>query len=199
MMGVKRALDLVIASSVIAATSPLWLPVVLLIKVTSPGPVLFRQTRVGLHGRPFTMLKFRSMKHGSDPTSLANSDDPRITTLGRWLRSIAVDELPQLINVLRGEMSIIGPRPALPEMVPYYKGEESRRQDVKPGLTGWAQVNGRNSLPYRDRLSLDLWYVRHWSLWLDLLILVKTIPAVFSRSDLYQNNPRPWERRSDSE
>ena len=141
------------------------------------------------------MVKFRSMVVGADSTSLVGSEDPRITRVGRWLRSTSLDELPQLINVLRGEMSIVGPRPALPEMVPHYTEEERRRQDVKPGLTGWAQVNGRNSLPYYERLRLDAWYVRHWSLWLDLTILIRTIPVLLRGRGLSQDDPRPWEHR----
>ena len=198
-MFAKRVLDLVIAIATMALTSPLWLVAAALIKATSPGPVFFRHKRIGQGGREFTCIKFRSMTVGADPTSLANVADPRITKVGNWLRATALDELPQLINVLRGEMSIVGPRPALPEMVPYYTEEESVRLEAKPGLTGWAQVNGRNSLPYHDRLRLDRWYVRNWSIWLDVRILGRTIPVLFNRAVMYQEDPRPWERRPEPE
>ena len=133
-MWVKRVTDLVVSVVVLLLTSPLWLLAALLIKVTSPGPVFFRQPRVGLRGRPFTMFKFRSMAVGGDATSLARSEDPRITRVGKWLRTTALDELPQLINVVRGEMSVVGPRPALPEMVPYYKGERYPQKVCKQSV-----------------------------------------------------------------
>ncbi len=194
-MWAKRVMDVSIAVVVLLITSPLLVIAAIGIKTTSPGPVFFRQRRIGCRGRDFTMIKFRSMTVGVDPVSLAEVGDARITKVGKWLRWTALDELPQLINVLRGEMSIVGPRPALPDMVPYYDWEERTRLNAKPGLTGLAQVNGRNSLRYHDRLRLDSWYVENWSLWLDLLILMKTIPAVFAGGDLYQENPRPWEHR----
>ena len=197
-MRVKRLMDIGIAVVAVLLTSPLLLATAILIKATSPGPIFFRQRRIGLGGRAFTMFKFRSMRVGVDPTSLAKSQDPRVTRLGKWIRTTALDELPQLINVVRGEMSVVGPRPALPEMVPHYTDEERRRLETKPGLTGWAQVNGRNKLAYHDRLRLDSWYVANWSIRLDLLILIKTIPVLFSRKGLYQEDPRPWERRRES-
>ena len=194
-MWAKRGMDLVIAIAVLLVTSPLLIAAATAIKLTSPGPVLFRQRRIGQRGRQFTVFKLRSMSAGADPTSLAQGGDSRITPVGRWLRKTALDEVPQLINVLLGDMSILGPRPALPEMVPYYTREEARRLWAKPGLTGWAQVGGRNSLPYHGRLRLNLWYVDHRSLWLDIRILAKTVLALPSADDLYQDEPRPWERR----
>ena len=136
---------------------------------------------------------------GADRTSLARSGDPRITRVGSWLRVTALDEVPQLINVLRGEMSLVGPRPALPEMLPHYTEEEAARLEVKPGLTGWAQINGRNALPYHDRLRLDRWYVENWSPWLDLIILVRTMPVLLKGRGLFQEDPRPWEGRPSSQ
>lgn len=190
----KRIVDWSISLSVLLIMFPLWIVVATTIKTSSAGPVFFRQRRVGISGSEFTMFKFRSMKVGSDPTSLAGGGDPRVTRIGSWLRSSAFDELPQLINVLRGEMAIVGPRPALPEMVSYYTKIQKERLRVKPGMTGWAQVNGRNSLPYHDRLHLDVWYARNCSLWLDLKILKRTIPALLKREGIYQEVPRPWEQ-----
>ena len=194
-MRVKRAIDLFIAIAVVSITSPLWLVAAVLIKLTSPGPVFYRQRRVGIRGREFNMIKFRTMTVGADSTALAQRHDPRITRVGAWLRTASLDEFPQLVNVLRGQMSVAGPRPALPEMVPHYTDDERKRLNARPGLIGWAQVNGRNNLPYHERLRLDQWYVEHWSVWLDLLILIKTIPVLFSRRGLSQDDPRPWEHR----
>ena len=194
----KRTIDVVIAAVVLPLVSPLLLLAAILIKITSHGPVFYRQRRIGLSGGEFVMIKFRTMIVGADATSLVGSQDPRVTRVGRWLRSSSVDELPQLINVLRGEMSIVGPRPALPEMVPHYAEEEQRRLEVRPGLTGWAQVRGRNALPYHERLRLDTWYVQNRSFWLDLKILMRTIPALIRGRGLSQGDPRPWERRRNS-
>ena len=192
---VKRSIDIFIAIVVISTTSPLWVLTAVLIKLTSSGSVFYRQRRVGLHGAEFDMLKFRTMTVGSDSVSLAQADDPRITKIGSILRPTSLDELPQLINVLWGEMSICGPRPPLPEMVPYYTADESKRLNVRPGLTGWAQINGRNRLPYHERLRLDQWYVEHFSVWIDLFILIKTVPVLFSGRGMVQDDPRPWENR----
>lgn len=195
---IKRVLDVAVALVAIAVTAPLWLVVALAIKLTSRGPVLFRHNRVGQNGELFTMLKFRSMRPGVDSTALARSGDPRITPIGKLLRKVALDEWPQLVNVVLGDMSIVGPRPALPEMVSFYENDQKSRLDVRPGLTGWAQVNGRNSLPYHERLDLDVWYVKHQSLWLDFKITLKTVPVMFSSTGLYQEETRPWERRPKS-
>ena len=194
-MWIKRVMDLVVAVMALLLTSPVWLLAALLTKIASPGPVFYRQRRIGIHGMEYMMMKFRSIHVGVDSTSLTSKNDRRVTTPGKWLRATSFDEIPQLINVIRGEMSIVGPRPALPEMVPYYTEEERRRLDAKPGLTGWAQVNGRNTIPYHERLRLDQWYVEHWSIRLDLFVLLKTIPALFSRRGLSQDDPRPWEQR----
>ena len=193
---VKRTMDLVIAVTVIVVAFPLLFAAAAWIKLTSPGPIFFLQRRVGRDGREFRMVKFRSMRVGVDSTSLANSeDDPRITRVGQLLRKTAFDEVPQLWNVIRREMAVVGPRPALPEMVPHYTDEQRQRLRVRPGLTGWAQVNGRNALPYHQRLEKDVWYVRNWSVWLDVRILIKTLPALVSQRGLYQEDPRPWERQ----
>ena len=192
----KRVEDIVIAVAALMLISPLWLAVVLAIKIPYWEPVFYYQRRIGLRGREFKVIKFRSMIVGADNTSLAASHDPRITRVGKWLRAASLDELPQLINVLRGEMSVVGPRPALPEMVSHYTNEERRRLDVRPGLTGWAQVNGRNALPYHERLRLDVWYVENWSLWLDLVILLRTTPVLIRAQGLSQEDARPWEPKS---
>jgi lipopolysaccharide/colanic/teichoic acid biosynthesis glycosyltransferase len=171
----KAVFDRVAAAAGLVAMLPLLSLVALLIRVTLGRPVFFRQARPGLYGRPFELLKFRTMRHGP------GSDAERLTRLGRFLRSTSLDELPELWNVLRGEMSLVGPRPLLIKYLDRYTPEQRRRHDVKPGITGWAQVNGRNALGWDERFALDVWYVDHWSPWLDLQILAKTIGAVLGR------------------
>jgi exopolysaccharide biosynthesis polyprenyl glycosylphosphotransferase len=188
---VRRIMDLVLGSLLIVVTLPLMLAAAVLIKLTSPGPVLFRQRRLGLHGRPFIMHKFRSMTHGSeefrsqlgpinemDGPVFKSSRDPRITPVGRWIRRFSIDELPQLYNVLRGEMSLVGPRPPLPDEVARYERWQRRRLSMKPGITCLWQISGRNHIGFDEWMRLDLSYIDNWSLLLDLKILLKTVPVV---------------------
>jgi lipopolysaccharide/colanic/teichoic acid biosynthesis glycosyltransferase len=199
----KRCLDVALAAIALVLLSPVLGAVALAVRLGSPGPVLFRQERLGLGGQPFVMLKFRTMyAGGSDAahrayvTRLLTEESPatggaaplfklqgdcRVTPIGRWLRRTSLDELPQLFNVLRGEMSLVGPRPALAWEAQLYRGDEHRRFDVLPGITGLWQVSGRNRLSMRQALALDVEYVRRQSLWFDLVILVRTIPALVRR------------------
>ena len=175
----KRAIDVVGSAAGLVALAPLLGGVSAAIAVTMGRPVLFRHVRPGLRGRPFTLLKFRTLRPARpgermDPAT----DERRVTPLGRLLRATSLDELPQLWNVLRGDMSLVGPRPLLPEYLAVYTPEQARRHEVRPGLTGWAQVHGRRALPFSRRLELDVWYVDHWSLGLDAWILARTVAVV---------------------
>jgi exopolysaccharide biosynthesis polyprenyl glycosylphosphotransferase len=194
----KRIFDLVLAGAALALTSPLWLVIAAAIKSTSRGPVLYRQRRVGRRGDPFTILKFRTMVDGADRMleSLKGRneasgplfklrDDPRVSRVGRWLRRWSLDELPQLVNVLRGEMSLVGPRPPLPEEVSSYEDWQFDRLEVKPGITGLWQISGRSELSFDEYVRLDLFYIENWSLAYDLYILVKTLPVLVSRRGAY--------------
>lgn len=180
----KRLLDLFLASMALLL---LGVPLLLLIwqvRRKLGSPVFFRQTRPGLHGRPFEMFKFRTMTdaRGHDGQLLADAD--RLTQFGRFLRSTSLDELPELWNVLKGDMSLVGPRPLLMEYLPLYSPEQARRHDVRPGITGWAQVNGRNALRWDEKFKLDVWYVDHRSLWLDIKILWLTVRKVLVREGI---------------
>ena len=179
--GLKRAMDLAGASLALILLSPVLAWVALAVLLTQGRPILFRQVRPGLGGRPFTMVKFRTMRATRPGEVYYLTDDDRITRLGRFLRSTSLDELPELLNVVRGDMSLVGPRPLLMEYLEQYSADEGRRHDVRPGITGWAVVNGRNMLQFGDRLQLDLWYVDHWSLLLDLRIMLITIEQVLRR------------------
>jgi lipopolysaccharide/colanic/teichoic acid biosynthesis glycosyltransferase len=181
---VKRILDLTGAGVGLVVLSPLLAAVALLVRLRLGRPVLFVQDRPGLDGRSFRIYKFRTMSDASDPSGRRLPDAERLTPLGRWLRSWSLDELPELWNVLRGDMSLVGPRPLLPQYLDRYRPDQSRRHAVKPGITGWAQVNGRNVLDWDERLALDTWYADHWTLRLDLQILARTLPGVFSRSGI---------------
>jgi len=184
---VKRMMDLLVGAGLLIACGPLMLVIAALIKVDSPGPALIRQQRVGENSRLFQMLKFRTMRAGEEqrPGRWADGlhkrpDDPRVTRLGRFLRRYSLDELPQLINVLKGEMSLVGPRPELPWLVDRYESWQRRRFAVPPGMTGWWQINGRSQRPMHLHVEDDLYYIRNYSLWLDLMILLRTVPAVLS-------------------
>jgi lipopolysaccharide/colanic/teichoic acid biosynthesis glycosyltransferase len=180
---VNRAADVVIAGLALVAASPLLGLAALAAKLEDGGPVLYRQTRVGKDGTDFELLKLRTMVVGAETMGAGmavNEGDVRITRTGRILRRLSLDELPQLWNVIRGEMSVIGPRPTLRYQVERYAPRQRRRLEVKPGITGWAQVHGRASLPWEERIELDVWYVEHRSSWLDVKILVKTPLALFS-------------------
>jgi lipopolysaccharide/colanic/teichoic acid biosynthesis glycosyltransferase len=178
----NRAADVVLAGAGLALTSPLLGLAALAIKLEDGGPVLYRQSRVGLEGRDFELLKLRTMVVGAETIGAGfavDQGDPRITRLGRFLRRTSIDELPQLWNVLRGDMSVIGPRPTLRYQVEQYDERQRRRLEVKPGLTGWAQVHGRAALPWAQRIELDVWYVEHRSPRVDLRILLRTPLALF--------------------
>jgi lipopolysaccharide/colanic/teichoic acid biosynthesis glycosyltransferase len=177
----KRSLDLIVSILLLVLTLPLVGLVALAILVSMGPPVFFRQVRPGLHCQPFSLLKFRSMCNAYDDKENMLPGQQRITRLGRLLRSLSLDELPQLFNVLRGDMSLVGPRPLLTEYLELYTPEQMRRQEVKPGITGWAQVNGRNGITWEDKFALDVWYVDHQSIWLDLKILWLTLIKVVSR------------------
>jgi lipopolysaccharide/colanic/teichoic acid biosynthesis glycosyltransferase len=175
---VPRALDIAIAALVLAILSPLLAIAALAIRLSGSGPVIYRQRRIGRGGREFEMLKLRTMVEGSDPVGVGTvvaRDDPRVTAPGRILRRTSLDEIPNLVNVLRGEMAIVGPRPTIPAQVDGYTARQRRRHDVPPGITGWAQVQGRAGIPWEERIELDLWYVEHRSAGLDLRILAKTL------------------------
>ena len=179
----RRAFDIVASALLLLAVSPLLLVAALAIVLEDRGPVLYRQRRVGKDGEEFELLKLRTMVVGAERIGAGlavNEGDPRITRVGRLLRRLSLDELPQLWNVLRGEMSLIGPRPTLSYQVERYTPRQRRRLDVKPGITGWAQVHGRAKLPWDERIELDVWYVEHQSLWLDLQILLRTPLALLS-------------------
>jgi lipopolysaccharide/colanic/teichoic acid biosynthesis glycosyltransferase len=173
-----RILDIAIALLALAVLSPVLLLAAVAIKLGSPGPVLYRQRRVGLHGEEFEMLKLRTMFEGSDPVgvgTIVTRDDQRVTGAGRVLRRISLDEIPNLLNVLRGEMAIVGPRPTIPAQVADYTPRQHRRHEVRPGITGWAQVQGRAGIPWEERIDLDVYYVDHRSAALDGRILAKTL------------------------
>ncbi len=174
----KRVLDASAAAVLLVFLSPLMLAIALSIALTMGRPVLFRQRRPGLHGAPFTIIKFRTMKDSADELGQSLSDGLRLTRFGQFLRKTSLDELPELWNVLKGDMSLVGPRPLLMEYLPLYTPAQARRHEVLPGMTGWAQVNGRNAVSWEEKFDLDLWYVDNRSLWLDLKILVKTLVAV---------------------
>lgn len=180
----KRALDLVGAGVGLLLLWPVMLLVAGLVAIFLGRPVLFRQTRPGLHGRLFEVWKFRSMRDARDAAGNLLPDEQRLGRFGRLLRSSSLDELPQLFSVLKGDLSLVGPRPLLVEYLPYYSPEQARRHDVKPGITGWAQVNGRNAVTWERRFELDVWYVDHRSLALDLRILALTVLKVFKREGI---------------
>ncbi|HEY0705463.1 MAG TPA: sugar transferase [Polyangia bacterium] len=177
----KRLFDVML----ILLTFPLWLPITLVIaafvRLRLGSPVLFRQQRPGLGGAPFDLVKFRTMRDAVDAAGNPLPDEERLTSFGRWLRSTSLDELPEIWNVLRGDMSLVGPRPLLMEYLPLYTPEQARRHEVRPGITGWAQIHGRNAVAWGDRFALDVWYVDNRSLRLDLTILVRTLVRVVRR------------------
>jgi lipopolysaccharide/colanic/teichoic acid biosynthesis glycosyltransferase len=174
----KRSMDILIASLLLILMSIPMLAVALLVRWKMGTPVLFRQTRPGFQGRPFELMKFRTMTDASGGRGNPLPDEQRLTATGHWLRRLSLDELPQLFNVLRGDMSLVGPRPLLTEYLPLYTPEQARRLEVRPGITGWAQVNGRNVLDWEERFTLDVWYVDHQSWRLDLRILGLTVLRV---------------------
>jgi lipopolysaccharide/colanic/teichoic acid biosynthesis glycosyltransferase len=180
--------DVAFAGLALAVASPLLIVAGAAIRLTSRGPVIYRQRRVGRGGEPFDLYKLRTMRMGADPVGVGTPvlpDDPRVTGVGRVLRRFSLDEIPNLVNVLRGEMAIVGPRPTLVAQVELYTAQQRRRLEVKPGLTGWAQVNGRAGIPWEERIELDVWYVDHRSLGLDLRILARTLRLLLTGHGLY--------------
>jgi lipopolysaccharide/colanic/teichoic acid biosynthesis glycosyltransferase len=193
---IRRAVDVVVSALALALSAPVLALAALAIRLETPGPVIYRQRRSGLHGREFDVLKLRTMVDGAEHQGAGlaiNANDARITRVGAFLRRTSLDELPNLVNVLRGEMSLIGPRPTLPAQVAQYTERQRGRLQIKPGITGWAQVNGRATLPWSQRIELDLYYIEHRSLALDAQILRRTISMVLGGSDLYKGAAGGWE------
>lgn len=182
----KRALDIALSAAALVLFSPVLLVVALCVRFALGSPVLFRQTRPGLNGTPFTLVKFRTMRDAVDSKGQTLSDAERLTRFGRRLRSTSLDELPELWNVLVGEMSLVGPRPLLMEYLPRYSAQQMRRHDVRPGITGWAQVNGRNASSWDERFAHDIWYVDNHSAALDVRILFRTVKQVFVAEGITQ-------------
>jgi lipopolysaccharide/colanic/teichoic acid biosynthesis glycosyltransferase len=185
----KRALDLVLVVPGLVVLSPILVLLWALCRLKLGSPALFRQDRPGLGGKPFRMLKFRTMTDERGPDGELRCDAERLTSFGRFLRRTSLDELPELFNVLKGEMSLVGPRPLLVKYLPYYTAEQARRHDVRPGITGWAQVNGRNAISWEEKFELDVWYVDHISLRLDLIILARTLAKVVVREGVEFHHP----------
>lgn len=180
----KRSFDIFVSLLALCIFAPLLLIITLIIRLVLGSPVFFTQIRPGLYGQPFTLFKFRTMRDAKDAAGQPLPDAKRLTALGRFLRSTSLDELPELWNVLKGDMSLVGPRPLLMEYLPLYSKEQARRHEVQPGITGWAQVNGRNALSWEEKFKLDLWYVENQSMSLDLKILWLTIKAVLGREGI---------------
>jgi sugar transferase EpsL len=183
---VKRLLDIFLSAAGLVAAAPIILATALVVRFSMGSPVLFRQKRPGLHGKPFILLKFRTMTEARNKEGNLLPDSQRLTKTGSTIRRFSLDELPQLWNVLKGDLSIVGPRPLLMQYLDRYTPEQARRHEVKPGITGWAQVNGRNALSWEEKFRLDVWYVDHWSLWLDFRILARTLLMVISGKGLTQ-------------
>lgn len=182
----KRFFDLAAVIPSVIILSPLLILIGIFVRMRIGSPVLFRQVRPGLRGKPFTIYKFRTMTDERDADGCLLPDSERLMKLGRFLRSTSLDELPELFNVIKGDMSIVGPRPLLIQYLDRYTPEQARRHEVKPGLTGWAQVNGRNAITWEEKFALDVWYVDNWSLWLDVKIIAMTIMSVLKREGISQ-------------
>ena len=189
-MTTKRSFDILVSLALLSVIWPLFLVVALFVRMRMGHPILFQQQRPGLNGRPFKMLKFRTMSEDRYENGSYLDDNARLTPLGKFLRSTSIDELPELINVLKGDMSLVGPRPLLLEYLPLYNDRQMRRHEVRPGITGWAQVNGRNTLSWQDKFELDVWYVENRSFWLDVRILFLTFIKAVKREGINQpGNP----------
>jgi sugar transferase EpsL len=182
----KKLLDRTIAAAALTATAPILAIAAGAVRLSMGAPVLFRQVRPGLHEKPFRIFKMRTMTDARGPDGRLLSDEERLTRLGRFLRATSIDELPQLLNVLAGDLSLVGPRPLLMEYLPLYSADQARRHDVLPGITGWAQIHGRNAISWEERFDLDVWYVDHWTPWLDLKILARTVRHVLAREGISQ-------------
>ncbi len=183
---IKRIFDISLAGILIVVLLPLIVSIAVLVRILIGKPVLFRQKRPGRHGKPFILYKFRTMTDERDRGGNFLSDEVRLTAFGRLLRKFSLDELPQLLNVMKGDLSVVGPRPLLMEYLPLYTPEQARRHEVRPGITGWAQVNGRNAISWEEKFKLDLWYVYNRSFWLDLKILWLTLVKVLKREGISQ-------------
>ncbi len=181
---VKRSFDLAFGLAGYLVLSPLLVIISMLVRMHMRSPVFFVQQRPGISGKPFNLYKFRTMKNDRDSYGRLLTDDQRLTRLGQWLRATSLDELPELINILKGDMSIVGPRPLLMQYLDRYNIEQARRHEVKPGLTGWAQINGRNAISWEEKFKLDVWYVDNQSIWLDLKIIALTIMSVLKREGI---------------
>ena len=184
---IKRLFDFVLALLAGLIFLPVIIVLAIVISSVIGNPIVFKQLRPGLHRKPFSIYKFRTMHNHKNNKGELLSDAERLTALGRWLRSTSLDELPSLWNVLKGEMSLVGPRPLLMEYLPLYNAEQTRRHQLKPGVTGWAQVNGRNAISWEDKFKLDVWYVDNQSLYLDIIIILMTIKKVLYRTDINAN------------
>ena len=180
----KRSLDIILSITALVMLSPVFLLLAIFVRVLLGSPVFFRQTRPGVRGRPFQLIKYRTMGLETDDEGKLLPDSDRLPRFGRFLRSTSMDELPELWNVLKGDMSLVGPRPLLMEYLELYSKQQARRHEVRPGITGWAQVNGRNALEWDEKFKLDVWYVDNQSLWLDIKILLMTIAKVLKRDDV---------------
>ncbi|WP_180022207.1 sugar transferase [Acinetobacter sp. YH16044] len=180
----KRLFDIIIASTAFIILLPLYAFIAYKVKKNLGSPVLFRQVRPGLHGKPFEMIKFRTMKDAVDANGNPLPDSERLTPFGKMLRSTSLDEMPELWNVIKGDMSIVGPRPLLIEYLPLYNSEQAKRHLVRPGMTGHAQVNGRNAISWEEKFKLDTWYVENQSIWLDFKIMLKTVKKVLAKDDI---------------
>jgi len=190
----KRLFDVTMTCLGLLVISPLLAGLVLLVRIKHSAPVLFRQLRPGLHGNPFFMYKFRTMTNAKDTDGNLLPDAERLTPFGNILRKTSLDELPELINVLKGDMSLVGPRPLLMEYLPLYSSEQARRHEVRPGITGWAQVNGRNAITWEEKFRLDVWYVDNQSFWLDIKILWMTVVKVFKREGISHEGQATMEK-----
>ena len=186
-MFIKRLLDIVISAIALILLSPFMPIIYLLVRINLGGPVFFLQERIGKDNKVFKMIKFRTMKNSTDKDGNLLSDNERLTKFGSFLRSFSIDELPELINILKGDMSLVGPRALLVQYLEHYNSEQIRRHEVFPGLTGWAQINGRNSITWNEKFKLDIWYVDNWSLWLDIKIFFLTFGKVFKREGINQS------------
>lgn len=187
-MIVKRMLDIILSIATIVALSPFLIVVSMLVYIKLGSPIFFTQNRVGKNGKIFKMIKFRSMLNSRDQNGELLPDQERLTHLGRALRSSSIDELPEIINVIKGDMSLVGPRPLLIEYVPRYSKRQFKRHDVPQGITGWAQINGRNQITWEKKFEFDVWYVEHWSMFLDFKIIIMTIGKVFKRAGINQDD-----------
>lgn len=180
----KRLIDIVASAAGLVVLSPVFLVLWILVRRRMGSPALFRQVRPGLNGRPFEMVKFRTMRDATGPDGQPLPDAERLTDFGRWLRATSLDELPELWNVLKGQMSLVGPRPLLMEYLPLYSPEQARRHEVRPGITGWAQINGRNAVGWDQKFALDVWYVDRHTLWLDVKIIALTLRRIVQRDGI---------------